>query len=180
MSYFTFCFGTKSSKSRVYPLLRAYSPFRLVTSQGLDSPMWLVATAFRQHGSRRCRLVQKLLVSKTEKARWALAIQKVTENQVRTTTLSSRQLDLRFCFPISRLSLMCVSKCCFTIPRSDIDLTRFTVTWNKAIRKKLKAGRGLGTQSRLPWAHLSVAPLPRLRPSAAQHASLRGGGPQAL
>lgn len=50
MRYFTFCFGTKYSKSSVYPTFESTSPFRLVTSQVLDSPMWPVATVLDSTG----------------------------------------------------------------------------------------------------------------------------------
>lgn len=78
-------------------------------------------------------------------------------------TLPGRQLDHRLCSLIFPPPLIYVHKCCFTVPRSEVTLIGFTVTWNKAIAKKLKACWGF-------WARnqLSVELLPYPLEEAAQ------------
>jgi hypothetical protein len=61
---------------------------------------------------------------------------------------------LSFLFP----QYLC--KCCFTVPRSEKDLVWFTVTWNKAIGKKLEAVGASALRTSWPYAQLSVEGLP--------------------
>lgn len=55
---------------------------------------------------------------------------------------------------------MSVYQCCFIVPRLEIDVIGFTVMWNKAIGKKLKACQGFQAQNQLSGAHLSAGLLP--------------------
>lgn len=70
--------------------------------------------------------------------------------------MSGRQLDPRFCFLIFQFPLISVYKHCFIVPRSEIDLIGFTVTWNKAIGKELKACWDFRAQNQLAGAHLTA------------------------
>lgn len=89
-------------------------------------------------------------------------------------TLPGRQLDLRLCSLIFLLPLVSVYKCCFTVPRSEITLIGFTVTWNKAIARKLKACWGFWAQSQLVGEYLSAGLLPCPLEEAAQLAPQAG------
>lgn len=83
-------------------------------------------------------------------------------------TLPGRQLDLRLCSLIFLLPLVSVYKCCFTVPRSEITLIGFTVMWNKAIARKLKACWGFWAQSQLAGEYVSwtsALPIGRGRPA---------------
>lgn len=82
--------------------------------------------------------------------------------------MPGRQLDLRLCSLIFPLPLISVHKCCFPVPRSEVTLIGFTVTWNKAIAKKLKACWGFWAQNQLAGAHLSAGLLPCPLEEAAQ------------
>lgn len=69
------------------------------------------------------------------------------------STLFDTQFDLRFCSLIFPLPLISVYKCCFKVPRSEINWVRFTkVMWNKATEKKRRACRDFRAQNQLAHA----------------------------
>lgn len=136
-------FHTASSKSGMYFTLRTHLHSDLshckcsIATHGWWLPCWTAQV-------QKIEASAKTSCLKNKKARWALAIQEVTKNKVKTQHLVWQTAFLRFFSLIFPLPWKSVYRCCFTVPRSEIDIIGFTVMWNKAIGEKLKASWGSG------------------------------------